>query len=92
LWVLVIKIEETPALSHLVLRPKPNAHRMYAHEQFVIHTTGITTYQNNQCLKRVLYYKNNVLLQKTKLNTLGRSTSQHRHSRVEKTLGRIVPR
>jgi hypothetical protein len=25
-------------LSHLVLRPKPNAHRMYVQDQVVIHT------------------------------------------------------
>jgi hypothetical protein len=64
---------------------------MYAQEQFVIHRARITAYQNNQCLKRLLYYKNNVLLQKTKLISLGRSTSHHRHSRAKKTPARIFP-
>jgi hypothetical protein len=42
------------SMSHLILRPKLDVHRMYAHEQFVIHTVRNTTFQNNQCLKRVL--------------------------------------
>jgi hypothetical protein len=44
------------SMSHLVLRPKPDAHRMYAQGEFVIHTARIIAYQNNQCLKSVLYY------------------------------------
>jgi hypothetical protein len=28
----------SPCLSHPVLRPKPDAHRMYAQDQVVIHT------------------------------------------------------
>jgi hypothetical protein len=52
-------------MSHLVLRPKPDVHRMDAQEQFVIHMTRIIAYHNNQCLKIVLYYNNIVILQKT---------------------------
>jgi hypothetical protein len=37
---------------------------MYAQEQFVIHMARIKVYQNNQCLKWVVYYNNIVLLQK----------------------------
>jgi SepF-like predicted cell division protein (DUF552 family) len=54
-------------MSHPVSRSKPDAHRMYAKEQVVIHTARIIAYQNNQHLKRVLYYNNIVLLQKTNL-------------------------
>jgi hypothetical protein len=54
-------------LPHLVLRPKLDAHRMYAQEQFVIYTTRIIAYQNNECLKRVFYYNNIFLLQNTNL-------------------------
>jgi hypothetical protein len=38
-------------LSYSVLKSKPDAHRMYAQEKFVIHTARIIVYQNNQCLK-----------------------------------------
>jgi hypothetical protein len=57
-------------MSHLILRPKPDVQRIYAQEQFVIHTTRITAYQNNQCLKRVLYYNNIILLQKANFTLL----------------------
>jgi hypothetical protein len=78
-------------LSHPVLRPKSDAHHMYAQEKFVIYTGRIAAYQNNQCLKRVLYYKNNVLLQKTNLDSLDRSTAHHMHNRAKKTAARISP-
>jgi hypothetical protein len=42
---------------------------MYAHEYFFIHTDKIIVYQNNQCLKQVLYY-NNIVLLKTTNSTL----------------------
>jgi hypothetical protein len=78
-------------VSHPILRPKSDALHMYAHEQFIIHTTRIIAYQNNQCLKRVFYYNNIVLLQKTKLDSLDNDTKLHRHSRAEKTPARIIP-
>jgi spore coat protein U-like protein len=33
-----ITIDEGASMSHLVLRPKPYAHRKYAQDQVVIHT------------------------------------------------------
>jgi hypothetical protein len=51
----------------------------------------IIIYQNNQCLKRVLYYNNIVLLQKTKHDSLDSNTIHHSHNRAEKTPTRIVP-
>jgi hypothetical protein len=78
-------------VSHPILRPKLDAHHIYTYEQFVIHMAKITAYQNNQCLERVLYYNNIVLLQKTKLDSLSRSTSHHMHSRTKKMPARIVP-
>jgi hypothetical protein len=77
-------------MSHPVLRPKPDVHRMYAQEQFVIHTARIIAYQNNQCMKQVLYYDNIILLLKTKLDSLDCNMILHMHNRAEKTPARII--
>jgi hypothetical protein len=54
------------SLPYPVLRPKLDAHHIYAQEQFVIHIRPeFIVYQNNECLKRVLYYNNIILLEKT---------------------------
>jgi ABC-type hemin transport system ATPase subunit len=55
---------------------------MYAQEQFVIHMARIIVYQNNQCLKRVFYYNNIVLLQKN--NSTLSIRSQHPTGTVER--------
>jgi hypothetical protein len=36
------RLPRTGLLSHSILKPKADTHRMYAQEQFVIHTARIT--------------------------------------------------
>jgi hypothetical protein len=55
-----------PVTSHPVIRLKPDDHHIYTQNQVVMYMVRIIAYQNNQYLKRVLYYSNIVLLQKTK--------------------------
>jgi hypothetical protein len=50
--------EPNPHLSHLVVRPKPDAHRMCAQDQDFTHTARITTFQIKPVSKSEYAYYN----------------------------------
>jgi hypothetical protein len=48
-------------MSHLVLRPKPDAHHTYAQEQFAIHNDGLIALHTSIVTIEYNYYRDNVV-------------------------------